>query len=60
MPITHRDPETVTASAGRAPAGQSSKFRERSQAFYRLESDCQVLRNVSERAYGSAVNRWQK
>ena len=22
--ITHRDPETVTASAGRAPAGQSS------------------------------------
>ena len=24
--ITHRDPETVPTSAGRAPAGQSSKF----------------------------------
>ena len=26
MPITHRDPETVTTSAGRAPAGQSSNL----------------------------------
>ena len=43
MPITHRDPETVTTSAGRAPAGQSSIF------LLRLEGEQYCIHIIKNR-----------